>query len=219
MKKNPRKEIYTIETVLKHVRPHIPREPNLVIFDGDEIDMESQRYILFKRDGCKCIKCNLEGAYFAKEKSRGQEDSKRWHFNLYGVKDGKEVLFTKDHIHPRSLGGKDTMDNYQVMCSICNHQKRNVTNEVFMGINFLPKTDSKLSEDKVQVVLNQKDILNLITAIKPAPEHHNYLKNKNLGDNFSEETVQYNVCWNWNLVTLSVLDLLDLWVLYKRIKS
>lgn len=212
MKKNPRKEIYTIEAVLKHVRPHIPRQPNLVIFDGDEIDMESQRYILFKRDGCKCIKCNLEGAYFAKEKSKGQEGCKRWHFNLYGVKDGKEVLFTKDHIQPRASGGKDIMENYQVMCSICNSQKRNITNEIFMGINFLPTTNSKLSETEVQVVLNQKDIMNLITAIRPSPEHQQYLKFKCLGEEILE-------IWNWNIVTLSVLDLLDLWVLYNRIKS
>jgi hypothetical protein len=131
--KNPRKEIYTIDEVLSHVRPHIPHQQNLVFFDADEIDMESQRYILFKRDGCKCVKCGLEATFFAKEKSKGQENSKRWHFNLYAVKDGKEILFTKDHIIPRAGGGKDIMSNYQVMCSGCNHAKKNLTNEVFMN--------------------------------------------------------------------------------------
>lgn len=117
-----RKEIYKIEEVLPFVRTG--KGNNFHIFDGDEIKMSSQRYILFKNKGVTCIKCGLEGLFFAKEKTIGQ-DAERFHFNLYGIKDGKEVMLTKDHIHPKSLGGKNNLSNYNVMCSKCNHEKAN----------------------------------------------------------------------------------------------
>ena len=179
-----RKQIYTIQEVHSQVRPYIPRQPNLVIYDGDEMDLESQRYAVFKRDKCICIKCQLEAAYYAKEKSKGQENAKRWHFNLYGIKDGKEILFTKDHIVPKSLGGKDHLDNYQTMCSICNHRKRNITNEVYMGINFLPG-------NKKQVELQKEDAILLLCSQQPAEDQHEFLKSKFMGNIKCDVTCTY----------------------------
>lgn len=39
-----------------------------------------------------------------------------------------------DHIHPKSLGGKDDLSNYQALCYTCNAQKRNTDNEDFRGL-------------------------------------------------------------------------------------
>lgn len=39
-----------------------------------------------------------------------------------------------DHIHPKSLGGKDDLSNYQALCFTCNAQKRNTDNEDFRGL-------------------------------------------------------------------------------------
>jgi 5-methylcytosine-specific restriction endonuclease McrA len=47
------------------------------------------------------------------------------HFNLYGKKDDKLILFTRDHILPKSKGGEDSQKNYQTMCEVCNMKKRN----------------------------------------------------------------------------------------------
>ena len=44
---------------------------------------------------------------------------------MYGVKNGEEVLFTKDHIIPKSKGGKNHISNYQTMCEPCNSEKGN----------------------------------------------------------------------------------------------
>ena len=33
------------------------------------------------------------------------------------------ILFTKDHILPRSKGGKNWLQNYQTMCYNCNQEK------------------------------------------------------------------------------------------------
>lgn len=208
-----RKQIYTIKEVHDKVRPHIPNEQNLVTYDGDEIDMESQRYAVFKRGKCVCVKCQLEGAYYAKEKSKGQENSKRWHFNLYGVKHGREIMFTKDHIVPRSLGGKDILPNYQIMCSECNGKKRNITNEVYMGINFLP------DETHVQLTMNRSDMINLVTSNQPAMDVHQYLTFKNLGQYNTEETMDRIIGWHWNIEPMRTMELLDLWVIYNKIKK
>ena len=116
-----RKEKYAINDVLDKLVPY-SGEKQYVEFDGDLIKMESQRYRLFKRDGVTCINCNNSGQYFIKEKHKHDTI---YHFNLYGIIDGNEVLFTKDHIIPKSKGGKNHMSNYQVMCYMCNHEKGN----------------------------------------------------------------------------------------------
>jgi len=114
---------YTIKEVLDHVQFVSKREGRntRVDFDGDLINMASQRYQLFAKKGCRCVICGLEGSYFIKER---HASNATFHFNLYGVdENGDEVVFTKDHIVPKCNGGSNTIDNYQVMCYVCNHQK------------------------------------------------------------------------------------------------
>lgn len=48
------------------------------------------------------------------------------HLNFYGIdNNGKEVLMTWDHIQPRSLGGKNSLENAQCLCCHCNGFKGN----------------------------------------------------------------------------------------------
>ena len=113
-----RKDIYSIEAVLSKITRK--GEPRKVDFDGDLINMDSQRYELFEAKGITCVSCGIEGKFFAKEKDRA---SYGYHFNLYAVKDGEDVLMTKDHIIPKSKGGKNELSNYQPMCTYCNNEK------------------------------------------------------------------------------------------------
>src|SRR5208283_2369132 len=39
-----------------------------------------------------------------------------------------------DHIHPKSLGGKDDLENYQALCYSCNAAKRNTDDEDFRDL-------------------------------------------------------------------------------------
>lgn len=83
--------------------------------------MQSHRYWTFLIKGTNCKECELEGIYFAKERNPG---SKVYHFNLYGVnKQGHEILITKDHVHPKSKGGKNHINNYNTLCVKCNYKK------------------------------------------------------------------------------------------------
>lgn len=121
-----RKEIYSIEEVEEKVKDVLfEKERNLskVNFDGDMIKGNSQRYQTFFTKGCKCVKCEIEGKYFAKEKHL---KDRSFHLNLYAIdENGEEVLMTKDHIIPKSKGGANDISNYQTMCERCNKAKGN----------------------------------------------------------------------------------------------
>jgi hypothetical protein len=95
------------------------------LFDSHQVKMDSLRYQLFKTKGTTCVSCKLEAQYFALEafKSDAQKEIPVVHFNLYAIQNGKEILFTKDHIHPKSKGGKDVLENMQTMCEHCNCKK------------------------------------------------------------------------------------------------
>ena len=108
--------IYSLNEVLDKVMCGECR----VDFNGYTINMNKDNLKLFFRNHV-CVKCGIEGQYFAME-STGNDNP---HFNLYALKDGKEVLMTKDHILPKSRGGKDIMSNFQTMCFSCNQEKGN----------------------------------------------------------------------------------------------
>jgi hypothetical protein len=112
-----RKEIYPSDFV--HSRITLTRGDK-VDFNGDALHMDSARYKLFAKSTI-CAVCGLKGFYYAKERHKGQEV---YHLNLYGIDEhGSERLFTKDHIVPKWAEGGNTQDNYQTMCSTCNHAK------------------------------------------------------------------------------------------------
>lgn len=94
---------------------------------GHQIHTLSDRYKTFFTKGYTCACCGKTASYFALEHGANEE---RCHLNLYGLDDdGKPLLFTKDHIFPKSKGGKDVLSNYQTMCSSCNARKGNTTEE------------------------------------------------------------------------------------------
>ena len=122
-KRYERKEIYSINQIREAVKDVLFKdgEDERIILDGDSIHGNSQRYQLFFTKGVTCCSCGLIGQYFRKERGRADE---RYHLNLYGInQDGVEVMLTKDHIIPRSKGGKNTLENYQTMCQVCNLKK------------------------------------------------------------------------------------------------
>lgn len=127
-----RKGVYKIEEVLPFVvfKPKKCKDPDThKDYDGDLVNMTSDRYKTFKLNGTKCVKCGLEGKYFGKEYHNKTKKIK-CHFNLYAIdSNGEEVLMTKDHIIPKARGGMDHLDNYQTMCHVCNEEKGSRTED------------------------------------------------------------------------------------------
>lgn len=102
---------------------------------GYEVGVTSLRLKTFARasegkKGIHCKACGLRAEYFAVESfSRSVYPSH--HVNLYGKRNETEVLFTMDHILPRARGGKDNLNNAQVMCQPCNSRKGSCSDRKF----------------------------------------------------------------------------------------
>lgn len=127
-----RKATYKLTEIFLLLKPYLNVNKNKkyaeVKIDEDFIYANSQRYQTFYYKGIKCSCCGLKATYFAKERNI---TGNRYHLNLYGVdSNGKEVLFTKDHIYPHSKGGINDITNYQTMCEKCNNNKSNNTNNL-----------------------------------------------------------------------------------------
>ena len=67
-----------------------------------------------------CVCCGRVGTVMGLDFPDGQD---RPHFNLYCIEDGEMILMTKDHIIPKSKGGKNHISNMQTMCCHCNLRK------------------------------------------------------------------------------------------------
>jgi len=126
-----RNGIYKIEDVLPFTGNYVK------LYNNHKVKMYSQRYTVFKKKGVVCKKCGLVGEYFALEAHNCKNMLKHgfYHFNLYGTKNGKEVLFTKDHVFPKSEGGTNNLKNLQVLCQPCNSKKGSIVSIVDFILN------------------------------------------------------------------------------------
>jgi len=120
-----RHKLYPLDEVLDYIAPITVADQDAIReYDSKKVKMNSERYQVFAKE-LKCCKCGIEGKFFALEKDKNQK-SKFWHFNLYALdEEGCEVLMTKDHIVPRSIGGEDVLGNFRTMCSKCNNSRGN----------------------------------------------------------------------------------------------
>lgn len=91
-------------------------------YEGINTNMTSNRYRVFATKGLTCVNCGIKGEFFSLERHKASIHDK-YHFNLYARKNEKDILMTKDHIIPKSKGGKNCLNNYQPMCAECNFRK------------------------------------------------------------------------------------------------
>lgn len=95
-----------------------------VEFLGQTVNCTSLRLRTFALKGTVCSKCGLEATHFALERTNHPTHANSpYHLNLWGIKDGREILFTHDHTLARSLGGLDNLSNTTTMCEPCNSKK------------------------------------------------------------------------------------------------
>lgn len=97
-----------------------------------------------------CVCCKLQGQYYWLEKDAYLLRPGGEHMNLYGVKDGKEILLTADHILPKSKGGTNDDNNLQLLCEPCNVFKSDrivgVEQLRTLRLNPLPRLEPRLGD-------------------------------------------------------------------------
>lgn len=82
--------------------------------------MTSLRMRVFHVHGPVCAHCGEKGTYFAVERPEFSTDDRQWHLNLYS---DAGVMLTFDHVHPKSRGGANSIENAQTLCYPCNQKK------------------------------------------------------------------------------------------------
>ena len=144
-----RSEVVPIDQIVPDVKAHWKeKRARIQRPSGIWVGVSSLRMKTFARaglssKGMKCVCCGLEGTFFAVEQSPGQD---AWHLNLYGLRDGEEVLFTHDHKIARALGGADNLSNAQLMCSPCNGQKSKAEGKEVLRLRKLKEKNAETND-------------------------------------------------------------------------
>ncbi len=113
----------TISAIVE-ARNRTARRPKVVV-NGVSMNCDSLRLSTFIVKGTVCKSCGVKATHFAVERDMATANNGgSYHLNLWGINEhGHEVLFTHDHTHARGLGGKDSLENTEPMCSNCNGEK------------------------------------------------------------------------------------------------
>lgn len=135
---------FRLKTFDLEVLKELEKGPTTLVLDGVDLSVSKGPYKklkTFQLSGTNCKGCGLQGQYLALEKI-----GSLWNLNLYGKKEGLEILFTRDHIIPLSKGGSDTFENSQTLCSPCNSFKANMTNKYFEEFKDIVKQERRLKK-------------------------------------------------------------------------
>lgn len=113
---------------MKHLSSNISIEVvnSLILSDartaniyGYSVRVSSVRLNTFARKGTTCICCGCKGTHYIID-----DNTMGPHLNLYSTDDqGKDTLMTRDHIVCKSHGGRNTVDNMNTMCIVCNMER------------------------------------------------------------------------------------------------
>ncbi len=116
---------YDVEFVMNEVIQFNNTRKDKVLLNNHIIKSYCSKYEVF-RNSQRCLSCGLEGKFFAVERDYNNNNKNNiYNLNLYGIENKREILFTVDHIKPKSKGGKNCIENYTTMCFPCNQKKGN----------------------------------------------------------------------------------------------
>lgn len=116
---------YDVDYILSLVHTNRPKPAAHINFDTQigtvRVCIHNHKLRCFKNNK-HCAECGLVGNLFLLQQNYECNSVflEMYHRDEHGL-----TLFTKDHIFPRSRGGKDSFENLQTMCYICNTKKGN----------------------------------------------------------------------------------------------
>lgn len=117
----------------------------------------------------RCYNCGIEACKWIAEKGKTDVQGSPV-LNLYAERQGKHgainELMTRDHIIPKSLGGKDDVGNLRPACSKCNGLRGNQIN--FEDYLFYKKNPQLVSKSRYESGLAHA--LKTVTSAKTAEQ-------------------------------------------------
>lgn len=139
---------------------------------GRRVDRPSG-WLLFhhmKGQPIRCHFCGCEADKWVAEKGRRDHQGNPV-LNLHATSvTGASVMMTRDHIIPKSLGGKDTVANLRPACGPCNEQRSNdVSPEV---IRFAQEHPELIDEGRIKAGLEalQRHVARLEQSVRNKQE-------------------------------------------------
>ena len=188
------KKKFDFQNIKKKYELSTVNEKKTIKLEDYEINFTSLRLQTFFKKGNSCVKCGRIGKYFKLQKSR--KDIK-FHLGLWSE---DNVQLTKDHIQPKSKGGKNNLKNMQCMCEICNNAKGNINGKINSPIIIYNKY-SKFEKYKEELINYQRENnINVFKNLSKFPQfnkHFNYMLmlTKELYEYFEKNPPKKNKIW------------------------
>jgi len=114
---------FEVNSILELVAPDSEKIEIVVADKTYKVNVKSLRLLCFK-ESQTCVVCGKIGTIITLNRNVNDKQNAHPHFNLFADNlDGTFNLMTKDHICPKSKGGKNHLSNLQTMCKICNEKK------------------------------------------------------------------------------------------------
>lgn len=123
-------KIFSITEILDEYCAHT----NRLKYNNISVGIRKSDYLRFifsencVKNNFRCAICGTKASHF---RIKHDKSSNHYYLHLYGfVKHNsitKYVIFNRDHIIPKSLGGPNTLDNYQLTCAVCNSYRGNMS--------------------------------------------------------------------------------------------
>lgn len=108
-----------------HLSPNQQASKIIAIGDDKNFSNNTRQFKLYKNGHTCCAYCGLKAEYAIRSRFSGEPLGKYTHNDLYGMRNGKYVMMTIDHILPRSYGGGNQLSNLRMLCYDCNQERGN----------------------------------------------------------------------------------------------